>query len=78
MNSCGLKQIERHGVGKLIRTIESTASSIYSNQEQKTRGYSHPHSAPQRISMSNHKLEHHQSRINIVSPIVSEAVVVEN
>jgi hypothetical protein len=37
-NSYSVKQIEKHGVGKPIGTIKSTNSSIYSYQEQKTRG----------------------------------------
>ncbi len=44
---------------------------------RKSEGYSHPHTTPQWILMGNRKLEHHQSRINTTSPIVSKVVVVE-
>jgi len=37
--------------------------------------YSHPRSAPQRIPMGNHKLEHRWTRINTTSLIVSEVAV---
>jgi hypothetical protein len=43
----------------------------------KTKGYSHPHSTPQRIPMGNHRLEHHWFWVNIVPPIMSEVIVVE-
>jgi hypothetical protein len=39
--------------------------------------YSHPHIAPQRIPMGNHRLEQCRSQVNITSPIVSEAVVLK-
>ncbi len=41
------------------------------------KGYSHPHTTPQWILMGNRRLEHHRSRINTTSPIVSKVVVVE-
>jgi hypothetical protein len=44
---------------------------------KKLKVYSHPHSAPQRIPMGNHRMEHRRTRINTTSPIVSEVVVVE-
>ncbi len=40
-------------------------------------GYSHPHTTPQRIPMGNHKLEQCQPRVNIISPIMLEAAIVE-
>ncbi len=41
------------------------------------KGYSHPHTGPQRILMGNHKLEQCQSQVKIASPIMSEATIVE-
>jgi hypothetical protein len=46
-------------------------------KNKEPEGYSHPHFAPQRILMGNHKMEHHQPQINTISPIVSEATIVE-
>jgi hypothetical protein len=39
--------------------------------------YSHPHSAPQRIVMGNHKMGHHPTQINTSSPRMSEVAIVE-
>jgi hypothetical protein len=39
--------------------------------------YLHPHYAPQKIPMANHRMEHHHPRINTNSPIVLEVVTVE-
>jgi len=36
-----------------------------------------PHFAPQRVLMGNHRMEHRHPRINTISPIVLEVVIVE-
>jgi hypothetical protein len=45
-------------------------------KNREPEGCSHPHFAPQRIPMGNHKMEHNQLQINTTS-IVSEATIVE-
>ncbi len=40
--------------------------------------YLHPHSAPQKILMGHHRIEHHSPRINTSSPIMSKVAIVEN
>jgi hypothetical protein len=37
----------------------------------------HPHFAPQRIPMGNHKTKYYHPLINITSPIMSKAAIVE-
>jgi len=39
--------------------------------------YSHPHFAPQKLLMGNHKMEHCRTRVNTTSPRVLKATVVE-
>ncbi len=39
--------------------------------------YLHPHSAPQKIPMGNHRIEHYRPQVNTTSPIMSEATIVE-
>jgi len=46
---------------------------------RKPKVYSHPHFAPQKIPLGNHRLEHCQTKINTTStsPIVLDATIVE-
>jgi len=46
-------------------------------RSRKPEVYSHPHFAPQRILMDNHRMENCRPQVNIISPIVLEATIVE-
>jgi len=46
-------------------------------RSRKPEVYSHPHFAPQRIPMDNHRMENCRPQVNIISPIVLEATIVE-
>jgi len=46
-------------------------------RSKEPKGYSHPHTSPQKISMGNHKLKQCQYQVNTTSPIVLEMVVLE-
>jgi hypothetical protein len=39
--------------------------------------YSHPHSAPEKLPMGKHKMEHCWTQVNITSPTVLEAAIIE-
>jgi hypothetical protein len=50
-------------------------SSIHTKRRE-LEGYSHPHFAPHRIPMGNHRMEHHQYRVNTTTITINNHMAI--